>query len=198
MERELLKKNFENHGFETSFFEKKEDAARYLADRIKGERVAFGGSITVKEMGLFELLGKENEVAWHWITPGRETLETARNARVYITSANGVSETGEIVNIDGTGNRVSETLFGPAKTYFVVGCNKIEADLPKAYDRAKNTACPKNAVRLQVKTPCVANGGDRCYNCNSPERICGATVILERPCRGMEVEVVFVDEPLGY
>lgn len=198
MNQEILKKNFEAHGFKTSFFETKEEAANYLSQVISGKKVALGGSVTAQEMDLGKLLAKENEVIWHWIEPGVQTLAKARDAQIYITSANGVSETGELVNIDGTGNRASETLYGPQKTYFVVGSNKLEPNLHQALHRAKHVAAPRNAVRLGVKTPCAAGGGTRCYECSSPERICHATVILERPCKGMEVEVIFIEEPLGY
>lgn len=198
MNQEILKKNFEAHGFKTSFFETKEEAANYLSQVISGKKVALGGSVTAQEMDLGKLLAKENEVIWHWIDPGVQTLAKARDAQIYITSANGVSETGELVNIDGTGNRASETLYGPQKTYFVVGSNKLEPNLHQALHRAKHVAAPRNAVRLGVKTPCAAGGGTRCYECSSPERICHATVILERPCKGMEVEVIFIEEPLGY
>lgn len=198
MNQEILKKNFEAHGFKTSFFETKEEAANYLSQVISGKKVALGGSVTAQEMDLGKLLAKDNEVIWHWIEPEVQTLAKARDAQIYITSANGVSETGELVNIDGTGNRASETLYGPQKTYFVVGSNKLEPNLHQALHRAKHVAAPRNAVRLGVKTPCAAGGGIRCYECSSPERICHATVILERPCKGMEVEVIFIEEPLGY
>lgn len=197
MNKELLKKNFEGHGFMTSFFEKKEDAAAYLSGKVKGMKVAFGGSVTAQQMKLDDILAKDNEVVWHWNAPGRETLLEAGKADIYITSANGVSETGEIINIDGTGNRVSATAFGPQKIYFVVGCNKLAPDLHAALFRAKNVAAPKNAMRLKYNTPCAVKG-DRCYDCDSPDRLCRATLILERPCRGMEAEVVFINEELGY
>ena len=196
MEQELLKKNFERHGFKTSFFDTKEAAAEYLKNQISGKKVAMGGSVTAQEMGLFELLSGNNEVIWHWKKTGRETLMEARSAEVYITSANGVSRTGELVNIDGTGNRVSQTLFGPEKVYFIVGANKVCPDLASAMERAKKIAAPKNAARLRVPTPCAKTGV--CVDCSSPARICHSTVILERPSGGMEVEVVFVDEELGY
>lgn len=198
MDKELLKKNFENHGFRTSFFETKEEAAAYLAEKIKNTSVAFGGSMTAEEMKLDEALKKENQIIWHWRGDAREALCQARTADTYISSVNGVSETGELVNIDGTGNRVAQTLYGSKQVYFVVGRNKLTKDLQSAIYRAKNIAAPKNALRIGVKTPCVANGGDRCYDCSSPERICRATVILERPCKGMEAEVVFINEELGY
>ena len=198
MNKEILKKNFEAHRFQTQFFETKEEAAAYLKNSIHGKTVGFGGSITAQEMGLYELLQEDNTVFWHWKEPGRETLLKAQTAEVYILSANGVAETGEIVNIDGTGNRVSASIFGPKKVYYVVGKNKIAPDLTAAMKRAKDVASAKNAVRLNRNTPCVADGGDKCYNCNSPERICNATVIIERPCGGMEVEILFVNAELGY
>ena len=197
MNQEVLKKNFERHEFETSFFETREQAATYLQAQIRGQKVAFGGSVTLQEMGLFDALSKKNEVIWHWNEPGAQTLARAREAQIYITSANGVSETGELVNIDGTGNRVAQTLYGPEKVYFVVGKNKIEKDLSSALSRARNVAAPLNAKRLKTDTPC-SKTGERCFDCGSEARICRATVILERPTRGMKAEIVFVNEALGY
>ena len=91
---------------------------------------------------------------------------------------------------------MSQTLFGPEKVYFVIGNNKVCSDLTSAMERAKQIAAPKNAARLQVQTPCAKTGV--CVDCNSPARICHSIVILERPSNGMEVEVVFVDEEMGY
>ena len=179
MEQELLKNNFERHGFKTSFFDTKEAALDYLKDQISGKKVAIGGSVTAQEMGLYEALSEKNEVIWHWKKAGRETLMEARSAEVYITR-----------------NRVSQTLFGPEKVYFVIGNNKVCPDLTSAMERAKQIAAPKNAARLQVQTPCAKTGV--CVDCNSPARICHSIVILERPSNGMEVEVVFVDEEMGY
>ena len=102
------------------------------------------------------------------------------------------------MNIDGTGNRAAASLFGPERVFYVIGRNKIAPDLHSAIARAKNTACTKNARRLGTKTPCTASGELRCYDCDSPARICSATVILERPCNGMTVELVFINEDLGY
>ncbi|MBS6516575.1 MAG: lactate utilization protein [Clostridium sp.] len=197
MNQEVLKKNFEGHQFKTSFFETKEQAAEYLKAQIKGQRVAFGGSVTLQEMGLFDVLSEENEVIWHWNKPGTETLAEAREAQIYITSVNGVAETGELVNIDGTGNRVAQTLYGPEKVYFVVGMNKIEKDLNAALSRARNVAAPLNAQRLKTNTPC-SRTGERCFDCISEARICRATVILERPTYGVKAEILFVNEELGY
>lgn len=196
MDYAVLKKNFEDHRFQTSYFETKEEAASYLKEQISGKSVGFGGSITSQEMGLYEMLQENNTVYWHWKEPGRETHMKALTADVYILSANGVAETGEIINIDGSGNRVAASVFGPKKVYYVVGKNKIAPDIPSAIKRAKDIAAAKNAVRLNRKTPCAATGV--CHNCNSPERICGVTAIVERPSTGMEVEILFVNEELGY
>lgn len=200
MDYPLLKKNFENHRFHTSYFKSKEEAAAYLKENIHGELVGFGGSMTAKEMGLAEMLKEDNEVVWHWLSdmPAAEARRKAMESTVYILSANGVAETGELVNIDGTGNRLAASLFGPKKVYYIIGKNKIAPDLSSAMERARNIACTKNAMRFQVKTPCVAKGGGKCYDCNSPERICNAFLILERPLNGMEVELLFVDEELGF
>lgn len=198
MDYEAWKRNFEKHGFQTACFGTGQEAAEYLKKEVEGKTVALGGSVTAQQMNLSEELSGVCTLIWHWLEPGTATLKAAREAEVYISSVNGISKTGEIVNIDGTGNRVSMTLFGPEKVYFLVGKNKLTPDLPSALFRAKNVAAPKNALRLNRKTPCVANGGNRCYECGSPERICRATVILERPLSGMEVEVLFIDEELGY
>ena len=93
-----LKKSFEDHRFLTSYFETKEEAASYLKDKIRGERVGFGGSMTCQEMGLYEVLKENNQVVWHW---EGGALRDAVLTDVYITSANALAETGEIVNIDG-------------------------------------------------------------------------------------------------
>ena len=196
MKKDVLRAQFEKHGFSVSFFDTGKEAARYLAENIQGTSVAIGGSVTVQEMGLFPLLKEHNEVFWHWDVPGRETLKKARTAKIYVTGANAVSETGEIVNIDGTGNRTSQMLYGPEKLYVLVGSNKICPDLESAVSRARNVAAPKNAARLGVKTPCVAAG--RCLDCDSPERICHSMVITARPGNGMQAEVVFIGEKLGY
>lgn len=198
MNRDVLEKNYGKHGFQTSFFQTKEEATAYLAGELKGRQIAFGGSITVQEMGLYDVLSQDNEVIWHWITPGGETLRKAREAEIYICSANGASETGELVNIDGGGNRIAQSIYGPKKVYYIVGKNKVCPDLAGALHRAKHVAAPKNAMRLNRKTPCVASGGERCFDCSSPERICNVTAVIDHPSMGMKAEVVFIDEELGY
>ena len=157
MDYTVLKKNFENHRFHTSYFETKEEAAAYLDEQIKGETVGFGGCMTAKEMNLFEILGKDNEVIWHWEQGPDARIRAKKESTVYILSANAAAETGQIINIDGTGNRLSESLFGPKRVYYVIGKNKIAPDLSSPMDRARNIACPKNSARFNKQTPCVVS-----------------------------------------
>ena len=196
---EKLTKALQEHGFIVSRFATAQEAAIYINNKLDGVTVGIGGSVTVQEMGLYDLLFPHNEVFWHWAEGAApDTQAKAAQAEVYITSANGLAETGEIVNIDGGGNRVSSTLYGHKAVYFVVGANKIAPDFDSALWRARNIAAPKNAQRLGRKTPCAVKG-DRCYDCKSPERICGACVTLwKKPKTIPHAEVILIDEELGY
>ena len=189
-----LQKNLEERGFAVSRFDTAAQAAGYLDAALDGKTIGIGGSITVQEMGLADRLAKHNTVLWHW---AGSTTQAAAGAQVYLTSVNGAAETGELINIDGTGNRVASGLFGHEKVYFIVGRNKVAPDYDAALWRARNIAAPKNAQRLGRKTPCAAKG-DRCYDCKSPERICRALVVYWEKPGSMDMEVVLVDDDLGY
>lgn len=195
------KDNLEKLGYKVSLFDTKEEAARYLNREIDGKSVAFGGSVSLQEMGLFEMLSSHNDVIWHTMVEGQKEKHLIRreavNTEVYVSSVNGLAETGEIINIDGIGNRVASMLYGHDKVYFVVGENKIAPDYDSALYRARNIAAPRNAQRLQTKTPC-AEKGDRCYNCSSPQRICRGLAVLWENLIGADTEVVLVRETLGY
>ena len=193
--------NLKDLGYQVSIFDTKEQAADYLCGQIQDTTVGFGGSMTLREMGLYERLCETNTVHWHWQPQGDTTIPQtrmlARDTEVYLSSVNGLAETGEIINIDGSGNRVAETIFGHKKVYFVVGKNKLAEDYDKALWRARNIAAPKNAFRLKTKTPC-AEMGDQCYDCKSPARICRALSVLWCAPTGSQYEVVLVKEDLGY
>ena len=154
-----------------------------------------------KYMGLGEALGENNEVIWHWFPRENKTAEeeltNAASTEIYISSVNGIAVTGEIVNIDGTCNRLASTLYGHKKVYFVIGENKIADTLDGAIYRARNIASPLNAKRLNKNTPCAKNKDEnKCYNCSSPERICAAlTVFWQRP-KGQKYEIVLIRESL--
>ena len=189
--------NLQQRGYTVRTFPDAQSAAGYLDAAIDGVSVGFGGSATLDALQLYERLGKHNQVAWHWKQDPDTAREQAMKTEIYLTSANGVAETGEIINIDGTGNRVSSTLYGHKKVYFVIGINKIAPDYEKALWRARNIASPKNAQRIGVNTPCAAKG-DKCYDCKSPQRICNALVVLWRKPKAFQAEVVIVGEELGY
>ena len=192
---DTVKKNLEARGFSVRTFATAAEAAAYLNEAIDGKTVGFGGSVTLQDMGLYELLGSHNEVHWHWVN-GQEERKTAMGTQVYLSSANGLAETGEIINIDGSGNRVASTLYGHEKVYLVIGRNKLAPTYDEALWRARNIASPKNAQRLGRKTPCAVKG-DRCYDGKSPDRSCRGLVVLWGAMMGMETEVILVDEDLG-
>ena len=193
--------NLKKLGYQVSVFDTAAQAADYLCGEIKDTTVGFGGSITLRDMGLYERLQETNKVAWHMYPAAGQNKDElrmlARNTDVYLTSANGLAETGEIINIDGAGNRVSESIFGHKKVYFVIGKNKLAEDYDKALWRARNIAGPKNAQRLGRKTPCAAKA-DRCYNCSSPDRICKVLSVFWGAPMGADCEVVLIKEDLGY
>ena len=191
---EKLKHSLEERGFAVSCFDTAEEAADYLDAALDGKTIGIGGSVTIQEMGLAERLGRHNRILWHWA--GGSTQEAAR-AQVYVSSVNGAAETGELVNIDGSGNRVASCLFGHEKVYFIVGQNKIAPDYEAALWRARNIAAPRNAQRLGLQTPCAAKG-DRCYDCKSHQRICRALVVYWEKPMSMDMEVVLVRQDLGY
>lgn len=187
-------------GYRVSCFESAEDASRYLNSIINNKTVGFGDSATLLDMKLFERLSSHNEVydPQHCDT-GTDFIETAKKClttKIYITSINALSETGEIVNIDGTGNRIAGALFGHEKVYFVAGTNKLAPTLQDAIWRARNIAAPKNAMRLGLRTPC-AKKGDRCYDCSSPDRICSGMMIHFKKMNDIDMEIVLINEQLG-
>ncbi len=201
MNFEKVQKNLLALGYAVSVFGTAAEAAEYLNKEIDGKSVGVGGSVTVAQMGLCEMLATHNELCTHNGVMDREkSLEMRKKAAVadiYISSANGLSENGEIINIDGNCNRVSATLYGHEKVYFVVGKNKLAPDYNAALWRARNIAAPLNAKRLHRNTPC-AQKGDRCYNCHSPERICRGLCVLWEAPTSCKFEVVLINEDLGY
>jgi L-lactate utilization protein LutB len=198
MDIENLKKNLTRRGFGFRYFETGAEAADYVAGQLSGATIGIGGSRTVDSLGLYEKLMVNNDVAWHWKQEPNEARARAARADVYICSANGIAETGEIVNIDGNCNRVAATMYGKKKVFILAGVNKVEPDFERALWRARNIAAPLNARRFNVDTPCV-KGDLRCYDCSSPARICRGLSVLWEKSNGIgELEVVLINEELGY
>lgn len=184
-----------------SVFENSADATAYLDGQIDGKSIGIGGSKTVEQMGLLAALEKHNRVMYRFVTykSPEEVMKEALTSDVFITSANGVAETGEIVNIDGNCNRIAAEFYGHERVYIVIGKNKIEPTFEKAVWRARNVAAPKNAMRFGKNTPCVKSGGVKCYDCSSPDRICrGLAVLWRKPSNSAKYEVVIINEDLGF
>lgn len=201
MDIEKTIKALKQNGYEVSHFATGEDAVAYLANKIEGKTICFGGSRTLQDLGLKEILSQKNQV----FDPdhpeeGENFASTAHkgmDADLFFLSCNAISENGEIVNIDGTGNRLAGSLFGHEKVYYIASTAKIELNLEKAIWRARNIAAPANCKRFGLKTPCNVLG-DGCHDCRSPYRICHKMLINFRAGYGATQEVVLIDEPMGF
>ena len=186
----------ERRGYTVRTFAAAEEAAAYLDGAIDGKTVGFGGSATLDALGVYDKLAAHNTVIWHWKQEANAARKAAMQTQVYLSSANGLAESGEIVNIDGTGNRVTMAAYGPEKVYYICGVNKLCTDITSAIDRARNVAAPQNAKRLGLDTPCVKDGV--CHNCQSPQRICNVMDITLRCPGAVEAELWILQEELGY
>ena len=188
-------KSLELRNFSVKYFESSAEAVSYLCDEIKNTSVGFGGSKTADQLGLYEKLGENNTVYWHWRNNEHETMLRANEAAVYITSANAITEDGQIVNIDGRGNRLAGMVFGRKRTFIIAGTNKICSDLDSAIRRARDTVAVENVKRFPFNVPCKIDG--KCHDCRSPERACNALMVLWGPMMEMDMEIVLIDEELG-
>lgn len=197
MDVEKAVRSLKERHFSVQHFTSGDEACKYLLGEIKDTTVGIGGSKTVDQLGLFDKLADNgNEVFWHWRTPGFDTLYKENAAKVFISGANAIAETGEIINIDGRGNRLAGQVFGEKTVYIIAGTNKICPDFESAVYRARNTAAVENCRRFPAKTPCKLD--DKCHDCRSPERVCNAMLVLWGPMMDMEkVEIILIDEELG-
>lgn len=189
--------NLQKRGYHVNRFPTKQAAADYIVETVGDHTVGMGGSVSLVELDVYDRLCARGETLWHMFTNEPGMKEKATKAPVYMMSANGISESGQIINIDGLGNRVAMMCYGPKRLLIVIGINKIAPDDTTALWRARNIASPKNCRRLSKKTPCSV-GEITCHDCNSPDRICRIFVTLERPPIGMDVDVIIVDEALGF
>lgn len=194
-------KALEKNRYQVQIFSTKEEANQYLNQVLDQTVIGFGVSETLGQMKLYESLSTHNQV----IDPKQSTgnddfLRIAKAclaAEVFVTSVNGLSETGVLVNLDGTGNRVAGSLFGHRKVYYIIGRNKIAPTVEQTIWRVRNIAAPQNARRLQLRTPCAIRG-DRCYNCASPDRICNGLLVQMKKMNDIAMEVILIDEELGF
>jgi hypothetical protein len=162
----------------------------------------FGGSDTSRSLGLVEALTEAGKTVYdHWQPDlSAESDMEIRRAQLscdcFVCSANAISVGGEIVNVDGIGNRTSAMAFGPRKVIVVAGMNKVTADLHAALRRVKEVAAPMRARSLSMKTPCAKTGV--CIDCSAPQRICRVTTILHRRPMKTDVSVVLINAEMGF
>lgn len=167
-----------------------------------GATVAFGGSMSLSECGIMDMLRNRPDIRLldrsKAKTPGeaRQIYHDALNSDVYFMSSNAITLDGELVNIDGTGNRVAALIYGPERVVLIVGMNKVVPAVADGIRRVHNIATPANCIRLDKQTPCAATGV--CHDCLSPDCICSQTVITRRSGVPDRIHVILVGEPLGY
>ena len=150
------------------------------------------------EIGLIDALrsGSYNFIDRDAIEDKRAAMLAAYDADVFLASANAMTEDGVIINIDGNANRVSAIAQGPRKVLFIVGMNKICSDVDGAMKRARNVAAPVNAQRFGLDTPCAKTGS--CMNCKSPDTICCQFLITRFSRHAGRIQVILVNDNLGF
>jgi hypothetical protein len=193
----------EAHDFKVIYVKTKEEAVqeiwKYVTPR---QRIGVGGSVTIRELGILDELEAQGCTLYdHWNHAIRKESNLAirkmeMTSDLFLCSINAVTLNGELVNIDGIGNRVNSINFGPGKVILVAGYNKIVENVQEAIKRIKNVAAPLNARRLNMDVPCATIG--RCVDCNTPGRICRVVMIHERKPSLTDILIILVGEELGF
>lgn len=197
------KEALEKNNYDVYVVNTKEDAANMVESIIeKGSTVSFGGSMSILECGVLNNLRNGEYNLLDRYKEGLTSEDIGKLFResffadYYLTSTNALTENGELVNLDGNGNRVAAMIFGPKKVVVIAGINKIVRDIDEAYKRVRDEAAPINAKRLSRKTPCGVTG--KCMDCSSPERICNHMVVTYRQNIKNRGIVILVKEDIGY
>lgn len=193
----------ERNGLTAVCCETGEQAREYIiSEAADASTVGLGGSLSVVGLGVADALAGQGKELLNHSAPGlsrEERYEVMRRqltCDLFLTGTNALTLDGCLVNIDATGNRVAAMFFGPRKVIVVAGRNKIvDGGVAEAMERVKRWASPPNARRLNFNTPCATTGF--CSNCNSPDRICRVTTIIDRKPRMTDLRVVVVNEDLG-
>lgn len=194
--------NMEKRNLEGYYVSTSDEARKKVFELMKpGSSVGWGGSMTLAELGILEELKKRD-----YMLLDRTKAKTPQEAReiyaktvladYYLMSSNAITIEGELINIDGNGNRVACMIQGPEHVIIVAGMNKVVTDVKSGYLRVKNIASPPNCVRLNKKTPCSVTG--QCGDCYAPDCICSHTVITRRCGIPGRIKVILVGEELGY
>lgn len=195
-------KMLQTRGFQVHYFDTKEEAVSGILNIIpKRSSITWGGSMTIRSMGLTEALSRGDYEVWDRDkaenpSEVREIYLKAFSLDWYLSSVNAISQDGVIVNIDGNGNRVAALTWGPKNVLFVVGINKITGDLPSALQRARSVAATTNSMRFDIDTPCQKDG--ICHSCHSKDCICNYFHFIRNSHPTGRHTVVLVGEALGY
>lgn len=202
MNLEDLAKKLSHRGFIPVICKDAKEATEKILSLIPvNDTVGSGGSVTLAQLNIPQLLTERGTTLYSHSTVPDElkgrVYQLAAGAKWYISSANAITESGDIVNRDGSANRVSTLIFGVPNIIYAIGRNKIVRDFDAAIDRIRNYTCHLNAVRLNKKTPCAVTG--KCGDCTGKECMCNVTTIVHHPTRYQEnVYVLLIDEDLGY
>ncbi len=188
--------------FEAYYCSGRDEALEKILELIpQGHVVSWGGATTVDELGVKDALRQRGQAVIDRDTAKdaqerQEMLKKALTCDTFLMGSNAISADGQLVNIDGTGNRVAALCFGPSQVIVVAGMNKVAGDLDGAMRRAREVAAPINAQRFQLKTPCSVNG--LCADCKGPDSIC-AQIVTTRICKPAgRIKVILVGEDLGF
>lgn len=203
MDEKVIKtmKSLENNGIKSKFFDTSDEAVDYLMNSIpESSSIGIGGSVTVNSIGIIDRLKERgNKVLFHWLAKSPEESANIRSqalaADIYLSSSNALTMDGKLVNIDGTGNRVTGMFYGPKRVYIICGVNKLAENVDEGIKRIEKNAY-KNAERLKLNTPCIKAKG--CVDCRVPDRMCNITVIINRKPSAVDIEVIIVNENLGF
>jgi len=196
-------KALQGRDFDAGYFSTVEQTKEALAKMIPSDAmIGIGGSVTVRELGIIGILEQRgNEVVHHW--KPEATKETNRQIRkkegladYYLTSANAITKDGDIINIDGIGNRVAHMIYGPENVIIVAGYNKVVTGIDEGIRRSKDIAAVTNAERIGAKTPCATTG--KCIDCDAPGRICRVITIMQYRPWQTKIRVMLVNEELGF
>ena len=193
----LKKRNMEGYFCETC----EEAVQKALELMPEGSVISWGGSMSVKECGLMDAIETRSYTLIDRskaATPQekREIFAKAVMADYYLMSTNAITVDGELINVDGFGNRVACLCAGPANVIVIAGMNKVVRNVQDGIDRVHTTAAPPNTTRLQLDTPCAKTGV--CHDCFSPDSICSQTVITRRSGIPGRIKILLVNENLGF
>ena len=192
----LTRRNFEAYAVESA------DEARALILSMIGkeESVTWGGSATISEIGLLSALKENGYLVFdREDVPPSERIAFAKEhffSDWFLMSTNAITEDGELLNLDGMGNRVASLIFGPKNVIVVAGVNKITPDIDAAYARVRQVAAPRNAQRFSINTPCKRTGA--CADCLSPDTICASLVRTRFSRQKGRIKVILIDEEYGF